>query len=554
MNQSIFSKNAILIILSVFLAVTLGICKPAVCQDRAGGDSTRASVDAPGDRISLNSFQASTLVSKPLPKNSYMLGPGDSLSVHVQSRSGVDYLANPENATKENPTIVTVSPSGSISLPLLGNLNVLGKSVEQVENEIRDGLAKYIKYFTIDVSLTAPRTLFVWIGGETNIIGPLAVSRTETASSVVLKSGIHDNGSARRVEIVRDGKKLTLDPYRVMIFGDSSADVELESGDRIYVPAVTRWVEASGEVVRGGRYEMATLSGSDGKFRVRDLLQLAVGPTPMAALDKSRIDRVGADGNKVSIRLDLSGKKPADLDIMMYPGDALVLPSISAFQPIIRMIGEFKGDGVYQRVVSGTSKDASSSPGVEVQNKSGIYYLKQGETAGDVITQTGGITPQADLKRAHIVRKESGGTTKIPLDLERLLVKNDKSADVALQSGDVLVLPANEDKVHVFGEVKSPGSYAYSPSRRLIDYLGDAGGPTEKSKLSQVRIVRGTSDAPQITVMDLKEAITGKSGGSNPILEAGDLVYIPTKGISNWQDMSQIIISTYSLTTLLGLR
>lgn len=550
MNHSIFRTNSVVLAASLLLAMALGFCKAAVCQDVSSAQPGVSSPAPLGDRISLDLSDLSGLTSSQISKDSYILAPGDSLSVNAQSPSGSLYLVNPEHSDREDSALVTVSPSGNIYLPLLGSLVVMGKSVAQVEEEIRSGLNKYIKHFTIDVSLAKPRTLLVWTGGDAEVLGPRAVSRAETASSAVLKSRINQSGSSRRIEITRNAKKMILDPYRVVVFGDSTADIMLESGDSIYVPPVTRWVNVDGEVVREGRFEMVPLSGPGETFCVRHLLQLAVGPTPMAALDKAEVDRIGPDGLKTSMKLDL--RTPDSQNMVLQPGDTLVVPSIASFQPIIRMIGEFKGDGVYQRVVSGVSKD-SSSPGIEVQNKSGIYSLKLGQTAGDVIMQTGGVTPQADLKRAYIIRT-SGETVKIPLDLNSLIVKGDKSSDVGLESGDELVLPANENKIHVFGEVKSPGSYAYSPSRTIIDYLGDAGGPTQKARLSQARIVRGTPDAPKIMVMDLKRAITGKPMQSNPTLEAGDLIYIPSKAIGGWQDISQIIISTYSLTSILGLR
>lgn len=548
MKCDIIRRNTIFLAGFLAILLTFSICRTAVSQEKPD----ESILNTPGDRISLTSLQTSESTYRPLAKDTYSLGPGDVLSVNVQSRSGANYLANPENASKENPTLVTVSPACTIHLPLLGDLKVEGKNVSQIESEIRKGLEKYIKHFTVYVSLEKPRVLFVWISGEAADVGPRTVSRLESASSAVLRSRVNEAGSTRSIEILRGGKKLILDPYRVMVFGDASSDLDLESGDRIYVPPVTRVAEISGEAIRPGRYEMVPLSGARDSFRVRDLLQLAIGPTPTAALDRAEVDRIGANGKKVSIKIDLSSETAAGLDFALQSGDELVIPSVSKFQPIVRMIGEFKGDGVYQRAASSAGKDAAA--GVVIQNKSGIYSLKQGQTAGDVITQTGGVTPQADLRKAHILRRESERTVVMPLDLDRLLVKNDRSADIRLQSGDELVLPALEDKVHVFGEVKTPGSYAYSPSRRLIDYLGDAGGPNEKSRLSQVRIVRVMSGSPQVVVLNVSSAIKGKSTEQNPILEAGDLIYVPSKGIGSWQDFSQLIISTYSLSTLVGIR
>ena len=139
----------------------------------------------------------------------------------------------------------------------------------------------------------------------------------------------------------------------------------------------------------------------------------------------------------------------------------------------------------------------------------------------------------------------------IPIDLDRLLVGGDKSADVVLMNGDTLTLPALADKVHVFGEVKSPASFVYSPNRRLIDYLGDAGGPTQLAKLTDVSVVRNKGDKPQIMRFNANSAMRGSSITGNPVLEPGDIVYVPSKFISGWRDAVQLMFTALSLNSLL---
>jgi len=167
------------------------------------------------------------------------------------------------------------------------------------------------------------------------------------------------------------------------------------------VPPVTEYVEVKGEVTRPGRYEMTPFDG--GRFSVPDLIKLSLGATPAAALDRAFIERIDNDGRKSAITADL---RDGSESIPLQPGDVLVVPSVEAFQPMLRLIGEFRGDGVYQRTPGSTE--------IDVENRSGIYFLKRGQTVLDVISATGGVTPQADLKRAHIERKEDGKIRSIP--------------------------------------------------------------------------------------------------------------------------------------------
>jgi protein involved in polysaccharide export with SLBB domain len=364
-----------------------------------------------------------------------------------------------------------------------------------------------------------------------------------TATLAALQSSIKPTGSTRRITLVRGKDRKTVDLYKMSITGDVSGDIPLQPGDSVYIPPVTDYVEIDGEITRPGKYEMFAVTGGSGSFTVRDLVELSLGLTPSAAKDKAYIERIGDDGLKKLVNLDLRDMaKGKDANLALQPGDKLVIPTISIYQPIIRLIGEFKGEGVYQR--------ATGMSTLEVQNKSGIYFIKQGQTVLDIISATGGVTPQADLTRGHIERTENGVQRIIPIDLERLMVKGDKTADIALQNGDSIVLPAVADKIHVFGEVKSPGSFVYSPNRRLVDYIGDAGGPTSLAKLTLVSVVRVTNGKPDVRKYNAQNAMRGNSAQDNPVLEPGDIVYITPKFVSDWRDAVQLVFTAFSLRAL----
>jgi len=502
------------------------------------------SPEPPGDRVACQIKNLDEWIPAALSREGYRIGPGDTLSVNVQGKASWKYQARPDAGPGADPNEVTVNPAGDIYLPLVGKIRAAGKSVVELENAIQAGLSKYIKDFDVAVAVSKVRTINVWISGEVENPGPQILPAVSTVSLAALQAGIKPTGSTRRITLIRGGTRQTVDLYKMTITGNLEDDVPLEPGDSVHVPPVVSYVEAASELTRPGKFEMVGMAGSSGNFRSQDLIALALGTTPASALDKAFIERIGEDGRKTALNVNL--RRPEDDNLALQPGDKLVVPSIEAFQPMIRLIGEFMGIGVYQRTPGTTEAD--------IENKSGIYYLKQGQTVRDVITAVGGVTPQADLKRARIERREAGSPERIsviPVDLERLLNKDDKSADVALMNGDTLVLPALADKVHVFGEVKSAGSYVYSPSRRLVDYLGDAGGPTERAKLTEISVARVTEGTPKILRLDVKRAIRGSSTRGNPELEAGDIVYVPSKFISSWREAVQLIITGLTLTSLL---
>jgi len=505
----------------------------------------------PGDRVICQIKNLNEWIPAALSREGYRIGPGDTLSVNVQGKASWKYQARPDAGPGADPNEVTVNPAGDIYLPLVGKIRAAGKSVVELENAIQAGLSKYIKGFDVAVAVSKVRTINVWISGEVENPGPQILPAVSTVSLAVLQAGIKPTGSTRRITLIRGAMRRTVDLYKMTITGNLEDDIPLEPGDSVHVPPVTGYVEAAGELTRPGKFEMVGMGGGSADFRVHQLVELALGNTPAAALDKASIERISKDGRKAALNVNL--RRPEDDDLALQPGDRLVVPSIEAFQPMIRLIGEFKGDGIYQRTP--VSPGTATAQVENIQYKGGIYFLKQGQTLLDVITATGGVTPQADLKCARIERLDSeqpGRTRSIPIDLERLLVRRDKAADIVLMNGDTLVLPALADKVHVFGEVRQPGSYAYAPNRRLIDYLGDASGPSEIAKLTQVSVVRVTADKPKILRFNAKSAIRGTSLTGNPVLEPGDIVYVPSKIIAGWRDAVQLVLSSLSLTSLLN--
>lgn len=525
------------------LVWSLLLCVHSWAAEPASGSGVVIAAVSSGDRVYSSAISLDRWFPSGVPGDRYRIGPGDTLGVRVYGRSSLDYL-NAFPSTSPEPgdlSEMIVSPDGEVYIRLAGRIAAAGKTTSELEDAIREALTPYIREFDVTVTLAKARTVNVWITGEVDNPGPRTFPAECSVSLAVLQAGIKPTGSTRRVMLIRGEKMFPVDLYWMMVTGKVDSDIPLESGDTVHVPPVKEYVEIKGECTRPGRYEMLTSAGLSAPFEVAHLLELSLGMSPTAALSHCSIERIGSDGRKTAVSVDLS---ETPVGATLQPGDVLVVPSIEAYQPIIRLIGEFRGDGVYQRAPGVTE--------IDVENRGGIYPLKQGQSALDVISATGGVTPQADLKHARIERRRDDRTLDIPIDLERLLVHQDLTADVELQSGDTLVLPAISDKIHVLGQVKRPGSYVYSPRRKLVEYLSEAGGPTDKAKLGDVSVVRGGLEAPQLLRLDAESAIRGYSDKGNPELQPGDIVFVRERFISGWRDGVQLIFTSISLANLLG--
>ncbi|MEO0294016.1 MAG: SLBB domain-containing protein [candidate division WOR-3 bacterium] len=94
-------------------------------------------------------------------------------------------------------------------------------------------------------------------------------------------------------------------------------------------------------------------------------------------------------------------------------------------------------------------------------------------------------------------------------------------------------------KVQVWGEVKEPGIYYVTPSTNLVEAISFAGGPTPRSDLSKVKLVRAIGEK-EISFFDVSGYLSGKRKNP-PILESGDLVFVPQSFSSKVWDFTKFL-------------
>ncbi|WP_338617688.1 polysaccharide biosynthesis/export family protein [Pigmentiphaga sp. CHJ604] len=119
-------------------------------------------------------------------------------------------------------------------------------------------------------------------------------------------------------------------------------------------------------------------------------------------------------------------------------------------------------------------------------------------TITDLISQAGGLKPEADLMAASLMR----GSKAIPVDLYALYYQGDISQNLQLQAGDILTVPENRyNKIFVLGEVGKPQSIVMPRGRlSLAEVVSDSGGFNPlSSNAGQLYVIRsGPNGKPQI--------------------------------------------------------
>jgi polysaccharide export outer membrane protein len=135
--------------------------------------------------------------------------------------------------------------------------------------------------------------------------------------------------------------------------------------------------------------------------------------------------------------------------------------------------------------------------------KPGLIELRGNATLMEVISNAGGITPNA-AEILYIQRKvlHPEGRTEditVTVDLNKLLERGDISTNINVKDGDSIYVP-RAAFVYVSGEVKSPGAYKITKGLTVLRSITLAGGLTQKAAKNDTAIVRksatGESSSP----------------------------------------------------------
>ena len=167
-------------------------------------------------------------------------------------------------------------------------------------------------------------------------------------------------------------------------------------------------------------------------------------------------------------------------------------------------------------------------------------------TIADAISLSGGLTPNAYKSGVSISR--NGKVYEI--DLKALYDHADSSQNLALQHGDIVnVLDRSQQRVFLIGEIRIPGSVEIINGQlSLAAAIGEAGGVNQiTADAGSIYVIRNTNqDKPEIFQLDARYA-TGLLLGERFAMQAQDIVFVDTAGISQWNRVISQLLPSFSV-------
>lgn len=399
-------------------------------------------------------FEPSMNIATP---QSYVLGPGDAVSVDVYGASQKTFNC-------------TVTPDGQIVIEGFGPIDVSGLTVSQAKNRIRNTLGARYRSSRINLSLGQTRTITVNIMGEVKAPGTYTLSAFATVfHALYMAGGTSDLGTLRNIHIYRNNRLISVcDIYDYILNGKMTGNVRLHDGDVISVGAYDCLVNIVGKVKRPMFYEMKKSES------LESLLKYAGGFAGDAYTKSVRVNR--KTGREYAVfnvdEFDMSSFRIAD-------GDSV---SVDSILPRYENTVEIKG-AVF---------------------RPGMYQM--GESVNSVrtlIEHAEGLTEEAFTARAVMHRMNPDRTLKV-VSVDVAGIMDGRVADLPLQENDVLFIPSKTETlsdrtITIQGEVQYPGVYKYADNETLEDFVLQAGGLLETASTVKVDVARRVSNPKALT-------------------------------------------------------
>lgn len=256
-----------------WIPVTALLLLPPLC----GCTSTSGLLFRPGPHRLLWSAEDIADVSQhplPMPRElnkhvlaRYTVEPGDVLLVEVTDLE----------STVRLPGDQTVKPDGTVDLSRYGQLRVVGKTIEEIESEVRQVIEAYHevngegkeapadsdvvrpdgerdvvdnKPDEINVRLIDPTSKVYYVTGEVNAPGAYPLIGRETVLDAIIEAGdLTDRANRHKIILSRPSGPnqcrmvLPICYRHIVQLGDTTTNFQIQPGDRIFVSSLTFWQE-----------------------------------------------------------------------------------------------------------------------------------------------------------------------------------------------------------------------------------------------------------------------------------------------------------------------
>ena len=140
------------------------------------------------------------------------------------------------------------------------------------------------------------------------------------------------------------------------------------------------------------------------------------------------------------------------------------------------------------------------------------------------------VGSQGQLVQVFVIRHSDGMRNVYEYSLTGMTQQGPHDSDMPIYPSDIVYVPEGKNLVYVIGEIGRPDVFELTEGMTLLHLLTLAGGPVlSSSRLSNVVLMHEVdSTHTEIELVNVRKIF---KTGQNPILAAGDIIYVPRKRV-----------------------
>jgi polysaccharide export outer membrane protein len=303
---------------------------PATQAPYTGPDTSNASAsNASANSASANSTSANSASASVVNTANYILGPEDQITVRVFAADDI-----PDRPAQ-------IANDGTVTLPMVGQVQAAGLTVEQLQAALVTAYKKYFKDPQVTIQINDFRSQPVSVAGNVNapgvvqlrgnrnlmeVIGQAGGLRADAGDSVLITRNLSEGAipvAGAFTDPTGNYSVAHVDIRSIMSGKDPEGNIMIKPHDVITVPRA-RMVYVLGDVNRPGGYVMT----ENETVSLTQAIALAGGWSQNAKLSGTRILRASGGAEREQIRADIkkimANKSP---DLQMRADDILYVPN-----------------------------------------------------------------------------------------------------------------------------------------------------------------------------------------------------------------------------------
>jgi polysaccharide export outer membrane protein len=435
----------------------------------------------------------------------YMIGPGDELRIHIWGQIDADLRTE-------------VDRSGRIYIPKVGEVAVTGVRYGELDRYLKEAIDRVFKDFSLTVTIGRLHSIQVFVVGQAQAPGVYTISSLSTLINAVFASGgPSPQGSLRHIQLRRaDQVEQEFDLYDLLVKGDKSHDVPLQSGDVVFIPTVGPLVGVTGSVNTSAIYELkdGTTLGS--------LIDTAGGLNAVADGSRATIERFVDNQARTVLQFPLDA---GGLAFAVKGGDIIHISSIvPRFDNTITLRGYVANPGRFPFVPGMHVRDLLPNAKALLPRE---YWLNRASTTDARQTEYPVRTPAQDLAA------EAAGAQLQPLSNPQQQQANPLSSTANGNSTREQSIPEYYRDLHrsetvmdldADGSQPQGGSASHTSDQLTRELLKLV--PSINWRYALIQRVDATTLKTQLVPFDLGKAVIDGDPASNMALQPGDIVTV----------------------------